>query len=148
MYRPAEIGDLQFTVEADQNVLRLDIAMYDVLVVTELECVDHLQDVLWWFEDRSGGDAREVSRQSIRGEIKKEVCGVCKSVCYLSGLFVTEATLFLEHLVEFTLWSELENQIDPSLVVEVAEESENVRMLEMRLYLDLSTQLMLYVVLD
>lgn len=46
MNAPAEVGDLQFAIQAKKEVLRFDIAMDDVLAVEVRKCIGHLVDVL------------------------------------------------------------------------------------------------------
>ena len=46
VHTPTEIGDLDLPVDADEDVLWLDVAVHDVLTVQVLERRGHLRDVL------------------------------------------------------------------------------------------------------
>ncbi|KAH9831296.1 cercosporin toxin biosynthesis protein, partial [Teratosphaeria destructans] len=46
VHRPAEIGDLDLAVQADEDVLGLDVAVHDVLAVQVAQRARHLRDVL------------------------------------------------------------------------------------------------------
>ena len=46
MHRPPEVGYLQFAVEAEQQVLRLDVAVDHLLAVAVEQRVCQLEDVL------------------------------------------------------------------------------------------------------
>jgi hypothetical protein len=43
---PAKVGELEFAVDAEQEVLGLDVAVDDVLAVQVRERVGHLRDIL------------------------------------------------------------------------------------------------------
>ena len=58
---------------------------------------------------------------------------------------LVEFALGLQHLVEFALGGEFQDEIHARLVVEIAVESEDVGVTEVRLNLDFATQLMLHV---
>ena len=45
VHGPPEVRELEVAVQADENVLRLDVAVNDVLRVAVVDCVRHLNDV-------------------------------------------------------------------------------------------------------
>lgn len=47
MYAPAEIANLELAVNAEEQVLGLDISVDDMLAVEVGKSVRHLRDVLW-----------------------------------------------------------------------------------------------------
>lgn len=46
MYTPSEIGQFDFAVDADKDILGLDVSMDDVFFVQVLESSSHLSNVL------------------------------------------------------------------------------------------------------
>jgi hypothetical protein len=46
MYTPAKVRDLELAVDADEDVLGLDVAVHDVFLVKVFECSSHLRNVL------------------------------------------------------------------------------------------------------
>jgi len=46
MHTPAEIADFDLAVDADEDVLGLDVAVHDVLLMQVLQRAGHLRDVL------------------------------------------------------------------------------------------------------
>lgn len=104
MHRPSEIGNLETALSAEKQVLRLDIAVNDVLGVAVFERLGEVSNVL-------------------------------------SSLLFLELALLLEILVQFSLGSILENEVYSLGVIKVPVEAENIFMAEMRLNLNLSTQL-------
>lgn len=108
MDRPAEVGDLEVVVEADEEVLRLDVPVDDVLAVA--------------VEQRAGQ--------------LRDKCGRCALVKVLP---------VLEDLVELPLGGIFEDEVDTGVIVEVAEEAEDVGVPQVGLDLNLSAQLVLHV---
>jgi len=45
MHAPAKIADLEFAIDAQEKILRLDISMDDILSVEVGKCIGHLVDV-------------------------------------------------------------------------------------------------------
>ena len=67
---------------------------------------------------------------------------------YGSSRRIIEMIAFSESLVELTPRSELKDQINPSLIIEIAVKSKNVWVSEMCLDFDLTSELVLNIVFD
>lgn len=90
---PAEVADLDLAVNTDEDVLRFDVPVHDVLLVEIFERRGHLGDVL-------------------------------------RGFPLGEPLLPPEVLVQLALPGELQDQEDPFTVVEMAEQSQDIRVSE------------------
>lgn len=107
MDAPSEVADFDLPVDADEDVLGLDVPMHDVFLVEVLEGGRHLRYVL-------------------------------------GCLGLGEALLLAEMLVEFALGGEFEDEEDPLRVVEVAVQTEDVGVREVRLDFYLAADLLFY----
>lgn len=64
-------------------------------------------------------------------------------ISYLSSTWLRKLAHFSQHLVQFSLTGKLEYQEDTFCVMEMTKKSQNIRMSQIRLYLNLSSQLLL-----
>lgn len=73
VHAPAKIADFDLAVDADQNVLGLDVAVHDVLLMQVLERAGHLRDVLRGLPFRElAGFAQVLVQLSFAGELEDE----------------------------------------------------------------------------
>ena len=78
MNRPAKVGDLDLTVDADEDVLRLDVAVHDVLPVQVLEGCRHLSNILRSFRFREALFAAKMFVEfSLGGELENQEDAFC-----------------------------------------------------------------------
>ena len=102
MHAPSEIRQFDFAVDADEDVLGLDVSMDDVFFVQVLEGGSHLSNVL------EGKGSQRTTAEKKKGSTN------------LSSPRLRKALRLLEHLVELALAGKLQDEKDALRIVEMA----------------------------